>query len=210
MTSLSRRARIAGLWYLAMIAVGVIRLLYIPGKLFVRGDAAATAANIAAHPALFRLGMATSLVGMVLFLVLSFALYRLLSGVNNSLATAMVIFVSISVAIECVSVLTDAAALQLVRGAGYLSVFDKPQREALARFSLDLHFQSFVVNEIFWGLWLVPPGLLVIRSGFLPRPLGVWLMLAGLSWILMSLTGLLLPEYYERVFSFTSPFRLGE
>ena len=210
MTLLSRRARIAGLWYLAMIAVGVIRLLYVPGKLFVKGDAAATAANIAAHPSLFRLGMASSLVGMVLFLFLSFALYRLLSGVNNSLASAMVIFVIVSAAIECVNVLTDAAALQLVRGAGYLSAFDQPQREALARHSLDLHFQGYVVNEMFWGLWLLPLGMLVIRSGFLPRLLGVWLILAGVAWMLVSMTGLLVPENYERVFSITSPVRLGE
>src|SRR5262249_16435503 len=138
-----------------LMSVGLIRLLYIPSKLFVKGDAAATAANIAAHPSLFRLGMAASLVGIVIFLLVALALYRLLSGVNNSLASLMVIFVIISVAIECVNVLTDAAALELIRGPDFLSAFDKPQREALARLSLNLHFQSFLVNEIFWGLWLL-------------------------------------------------------
>jgi len=210
MTSLSRRARIAGLLYLLMIAVGLTRLLYIPNKLFVKGDAAATAANIAANSLLFRLGMAASLVGIVIFLFVALALYRLLSGVNNSLASLMVIFVIISVAIECVNVLTDAAALRLIRGPDYLSVLDKPQREALARLSLDLHSQSFVVNEIFWGLWLLPLGLLVFRSGFLPRLLGAWLILACFGWIVVCLTGLLAPEYYDRVYKFTEPIRLGE
>ncbi len=210
MTPLNRRARIAGLIYLLMIAVGLIRLLYIPNKLFVRGDAAATAANIAANTALFRLGMATGLVGIVMFLFLALALYRLLSSVNGGLASVMVIFVSISVAIECVNVLTDAAALELIRGADFLTVFDKPQREALARLSLNLHFQGFVVNEIFWGLWLLPLGILVFRSGFLPRLLGAWLFLAGLLWIVVSLTGLLDPDSYDRVYRLTEPFRLGE
>ena len=210
MTSLSRRARIAGLLYLLMIAVGLIRLLYIPNKLFVRGDAAATATNIAANTSLFRLGMATGLVGIVIFLFVALALYRLLSGVNSGLASVMVIFVIISVAIECVNVLTDAAALELIRGPDFLSVFDKPQREALARLSLNLHFQSFVVNEIFWGLWLLPLGLLVYRSGFLPRLLGAWLMLAGFGWIVVCLIGLLVPEYYDRAYRFTEPIRLGE
>jgi len=210
MTSLSRRARIAGLLYILMIAVGLIRLLYIPSKLFVKGDAAATAANIAAHPSLFRLGMAASLVGIVIFLFVALALYRLLNGVNNNLASLMVIFVIISVAIECVNVLTDAAALQLVRGSNFLSVFDKSQREALARLSLDLHFQSFVVNEIFWGLWLMPLGLLVFRSGFLPRLLGAWLILAAVGWVVVCLTGLLAPEYYDRAYKFSEPIRLGE
>src|SRR5215471_9189215 len=210
MTSLSRRARIAGLLYLLMIAVGLTRLLYIPNKLFVRGDAVATAANIAANTSLFRLGMATSLIGIVIFLFVALALYRLLSGVNNSLASLMVIFVVISVAIECVNVLTDAAALRLISGPDYLSVLDKPQREALARLSLDLHSQSFVVNEIFWGLWLLPLGLLVFRSGFLPRLLGAWLILAAVGWVVVCLTGLLVPEYYDRVYSFTQPIRVGE
>ena len=128
--------------------------------------------SLAANTSLFRLGMATGLVGIVIFLFVALALYRLLSGVNSGLASVMVIFVIISVAIECVNVLTDAAALELIRGPDFLSVFDKPQREALARLSLNLHFQSFVVNEIFWGLWLLPLGLLVYRSGFLPR---LWL-----------------------------------
>src|SRR5262249_44384133 len=210
MALLSRRARIAGLLYLLMIIVGVVRLLYIPSKLFVKGDATATAANIAAHASLFRLGMASSLVGIVMFLFVSLALYRLLSGVNQSQATVMVIFVIISTTIECVNVLTDAAALELIQGGDFLSVFDKAQRAALARLSLDLHYQCFVVNEIFWGLWLLPLGYLVIRSGFLPRLLGVWLILAGVGWMVVSLTGLLAPESHERVFDFTHPVRLGE
>ena len=75
---------------------------------------------------------------------------------------------------------------------------------------LNLHHHGFVVAEIFWGLWLFPLALLVYRSRFLPRFLGVWLALAGVAWVLLSLTGVLLPQYYGKVYTFTQPAFFGE
>jgi hypothetical protein len=97
-----------------------------------------------------------------------------------------------------------------VRGADFLSIFDKPQREALAMLFLNLHDHGFNVAEIFWGLWLFPLGLLVYRSRFLPRFLGVWLGLAGLAWVFLSLTSLLLPQYQHKVYTFSQPASFGE
>ena len=208
---LSRKARIAGLLYILASAVGVLRLLYIPNALFVSGNATATAANIAAHELLFRLGIVSSLAAAVLWLFVPLALYRLLHRVDQRLAVLMVILGSLmQVPLFFVNAVTDAAALLLVRGGGYLSVFDEQQRDALARLLLDLYHELNLANLIFAGLWLLPFGLLVYRSRFLPRFLGVWLMIAGFGWLAFSLTGLLFPAYEDRAFSITQPVALGE
>jgi hypothetical protein len=109
-----------------------------------------------------------------------------------------------------VNVVTDAAALILVRGADFLSVFDKPQRDALAMLFLRLHDQQNTAAEILWGLWLVPLGILVYRSRFPPRFLGVWLVINGFAYILMSLTGELVPQYHSKLFVVSQPALFGE
>src|SRR5438309_6148055 len=91
MTSLSKNARTAGLLYILASAVGVVRLLYIPSALFVHGNAAATTNNIAAHELLFRWGIFTYVLSAALFLFVPMALYRLLNGVDHTLAVLMVI-----------------------------------------------------------------------------------------------------------------------
>jgi len=208
---LSRKARIAGLLYILASAVGVLRLLYIPNALFVSGNTTATAANIAAHELLFRLGIVSSLVAAVLWLLVPLALYRMLHGVDQRLAVLMVILGSLmQVPLFFVNTVTDAAALLLVRRGGYLSVFDEQQRDALARLFLDLYHELNLANLMFAGLWLFPFGLLVYRSRFLPRFLGVWLMIACFGWLAFSLTGLLFPAYEDRAFSITQPVALGE
>jgi Domain of unknown function (DUF4386) len=211
MTSLSKNARIAGLLYILASVVGVLRLMYIPTALFVYGNATATAANVAAHESLFRLGIVSGLVAAVLWLFVPLALYRLLKGVDQTLAVLMVILGSLmQVPLFFVNTLTDAAALLFARGGGYLSVFDKPQRDAFARLFLDLHHQLDLANLMFAGLWLFPFGLLVYKSRFLPRFLGVWLMIACFAWLAFSFTGLLFPAYEDRAFSITQPIALGE
>ena len=211
MTSLSKNARIAGLLYILASVVGVVRLMYIPNALFVHGNATATASNIAAHESLFRLGIVSNPVGAVLWLFVPLALYRLLKGVDQTLAVLMVILGSLmQVPLFFVNTVNDAAALLFARGGGYLSVFDKPQRDAFARQFLDLHHQLDLANLIFAGLWLFPFGLLVYKSRFLPRFLGVWLMIACFAWLAFSFTGLLFPAYEDKAFSITQPIALGE
>ena len=98
----------------------------------------------------------------------------------------------------------------LVRGADFLSVFEKPQRDALAMLFLNLHGQGFVAGEIFYGLWLFPLAILTYRSRFLPRFLGVWLILNGFAYLVLSFTGVLLPQYEDRVANLTFPALSGE
>jgi hypothetical protein len=116
----------------------------------------------------------------------------------------------VSIPIAFLNEVNSIAALVLVRGADFLSVFDKPQRDALAMLFINLHGQGFVVAEIFWGLWLFPLGLLVYRSQFLPQFLGVWLGLAGAAWLVMSLASVLLPQYQDKVYNFGQPAFFGE
>ena len=211
MISTHNPGRVAGFLYLLLVVLAPIRLMYIPSKLFVRGDAAATANNILAHETLFRLGIVADLLCGTILIFLALALYRLLKGVNQNLAVLMVIVGGIlPAAVDFFNVLNDAAALMLVRGADFLSVFDKPQRDALAVLFIRLHHQEIVAAEILWGLWLLPLAILVYRSRFLPRFLGVWLTINGFAYLIISFTGLLLPQYEDPVSNYAFPALLGE
>ncbi len=210
MSSTKNPGRSAGLLYVLTSIAGFFAMMYVPSKLVVHGNAAATASNISANETLFRLGIAGQLIGQAGFIFVALALYHLLKGVSQRLASLMVILLVVQIPIAFLNEVNSIAALVLVRGADYLSIFEKPQREALAMFFLNLHFHGFVVNEIFWGLWLLPLALLIYRSRFLPRFLGVWLALCGFAWVILSLTGVLSPQNYEKVFTYCQPAFFGE
>ncbi len=204
MNSTKKQARFAGLLYLLASLIGCFGLIYVPGKLIVRGDATATANHIRASETLFRLGIATELFGFTMFIFVVLALYRLFKGVNEKHALAMAILLLVSIPISLLNVLNDIAALILVSGADFLSVVDKGQLDALAYLFVRLHGQGFVVAQLFWGLWLFPFGILVIRSGFIPRVLGFLLFIAGFGNVASSFTSLLLPSYAPIIDRFTS------
>src|SRR6266487_5729954 len=205
-----KAARIAGAIYLSMIITGPFALIYVPNKLIVRGNAAATASNILAHETMFRLAILADLIGAVIFICLGIALYKLLSGVSRTWAGLMIAFVLVSAAVGFLNTLNNIAALTLFRGADFLAVFDKAQRDALAYLFVRLHSQGILINEIFWGLWLLPFGLLVFRSGFLPRFIGVWLMINCFGYVALSITALFFPAYYGAAFKFAQPVLFGE
>lgn len=203
--------RVAGLWYLLLVIIGPLRLIYIPTKLFVHGNAAATVDNIAAHEWLFRFGIVSDLVCGVILIMLVLAFYRLFKGVDQNLAVLVVIFGGVMPALmDLVGVVSDAAALMVVRGGDFLSAFDKPQRDTLAVLFLKLRDEQNTAAEILWGVWLLPLALLVYRSRFLPRFLGVWLALGGFAYVMLSLTGELLPQYQQHVFEYAQPAFFGE
>jgi hypothetical protein len=202
--------RWAGLLYVLTSIVGFFAMGYVPNRLIVHGDAAATAHNITASETLFRWGIAGELIGQAGFIFVALALYDLLKGVNRRHALLMVILIVVSIPIAFLNELNSFAALVLVRGADYLSVFDTAQRDALAMLFLHLHGRGFVVAELFWGLWLFPLAWLVYKSRFLPRFLGVWLALAGFAWVILSLTGVLLPQYQGQVDRYCQPAFFGE
>jgi len=210
MTSKKNPGRFAGLLYLLTSIVRFFTMGYVPGKLIVHGNAAATANNISVQETLFRLGIVGQLIGMAGFIFVAVALYDLLKGVNQRQAWLMVLLIVVSIPVAFLNELNSVAAIVLVRGADFLSMLEKPQREALAMLFLKLHGQGLVVAEIFWGLWLFPLATLVYRSRFLPRFLGVWLTLAGFGWVILSLTSVLLPQYQDKVNSYSQPAFFGE
>jgi hypothetical protein len=211
MSSTRNPGRVAGFLYLLLVLFAPFRLIYIPSTQIVRGDATSTANNIAAHELLFRLGIVSDLFCGTILIFLVLALYRLLKGVDQNLAVLMVILGGLLPAsIDFLNVLNDAATLALVRGADFLSVFEKSQRDALAMLFLGLHHQEIVAAEILWGIWLFPLAILVYRSRFLPRFLGVWLTINGFAYLTMSFTGLLLPQYEDMVSNIALPALLGE
>jgi Domain of unknown function (DUF4386) len=211
MSATRNPGRVAGFWYLLLILIGPLRLIYIPSKLFVDRNATATVNNIAAHERLFRWGMVSELAGGVVLILLVLAFYRLFKGVDQNLAAQVVIFGGVMPAtLYFVNVVSDAAALMVVRGGDSLSAFDKPQRDALAMLFIKLSDHQNTAAEMLWGVWLFPLALLVYRSRFLPRFLGVWLALGGLAYVILSFTGELLPQYQDKVFGYAQPAFLGE
>jgi hypothetical protein len=211
MNSTRNPGRVAGLWYLLLVIIGPLRLIYIPNKLFVHGNAAATANNIAAHEWLFRFGIVSELAGAVVLIFLTLAFYRLFKGVDQNLSVLVVIFGGVMPGvIDLVGVVNDAAALMVVRGADFLSVFDRPQRDALVMLFLKLGDHQTTAAEILWGMWLFPLAVLVYKSCFLPRFLGVWLVINGFAYVILSLTGELLPQYQGKVFNYGQPAFFAE
>ncbi|MCI0564179.1 MAG: DUF4386 domain-containing protein [Nitrososphaera sp.] len=211
MNSTKKQARVAGLLYLVLAIPAPIGLVYVPSKLIVSGDATATADHIRASESLLRIGIASELLPQIIAIFLVLALYRLFKALNETLARQVVILGAlVSVPIMFLNVLNEIAALILVSGTDFLSVFDKRQLDALAYLFLRLHGRGITVASIFWGLWLFPFGMLVMRSGFIPRVLGVLLIIAGFGYLSSSFTSLLLPQYEKLVGQFAMVLELGE
>jgi|GEM_PF-1461752 len=154
MAIVKKTGRLSSLLYLIASIPGLFALLYVPGKLFVKGNPAATFHNIAASETLFRLGIFADVAGQTLFLLVALSLYQLLKEVNQRHALLMLILIVVSVPIAFANELNSVAALILARGADFLSVFNEPQRIALMRLFLNLRGAGFDVAGIFWGLWL--------------------------------------------------------
>jgi hypothetical protein len=206
-----KAARIAGAIYLLEVFSGPFSLIYVPNVLVVSGDAAATAAKILAHETMFRFAILADVYSGVISLLLMFALYRLLNDVDHEQAVLMVILGGVLVApIFFINALNWIAALMLVHGGDYLTAFTTAQQQALAMFFLRLHTQGNVVNGFLWGLWLFPFGLLAIKSRFIPRFLGYWLLLDGVAYLAFSVIGILAPEYRNTAFLIGQPAFVAE
>lgn len=187
-----RTARLAGFLWLLMCVFGPIAQV-VRSKVFVIGNMEATASNILANESLFRLGFVSDLIMMVIFLFLPLVLYKLLSKVNRDLSVLMVILVVVSVPINMLNLLNEFASLHLLSGAAYLNAFGAGLRMAQAMLSYDLYLHGYEIANVFFSLWLVPLGLLVYRSGFLPRILGALLVAGGCSLLLEVFVHFLLP-----------------
>lgn len=209
MISLKMEARRAGALYFLFLIVGLFDMLGFSGFM-VPGDATATARNILAAEGTYRIGILTDLVTLLVFIFLVVSLYKLLKGVDKWHAILMVLLVSVGVTIGCVNLLSKVAPLILLRGAAYASVFAKPQLDALALGFLSLNSSGNDVASIFWGLWLFPFGILVIKSDFFPRVLGILLLVAGFGYLTSGITSIVLPAYSDVVSKAMMPLLFGE
>jgi hypothetical protein len=197
---LHSQARRAGLLYAAPGLTVPFALLYVPRAIFVRGDPTATADRIRAARWIVELGIAAELVNCSLMVIALLALYRLFRRVSEPLAAAMVGLFLVSVPLQLANLLTHLAALMMTSGAATLAAFSKEQLDALAYTFVQLHTRGIQLAQIYWGLWLIPYGLVVRRSGFIPGWLGIPLIIAGVAYVANSVTALFFPGY-ERVLS---------
>ena len=211
MDSIRKQAQSAGILYFLIGITAPIGLELVPGRILVRGDATATAAHLRASEALVRVGIASELFHQAVCIFLVLALYRLFQGVSRRHAVELVVLGAlVSVPIVFVNVLNEIAALVLVGGAPFLAPFDKGQLDALAFLFLRLHQQGITVASIFWGLWLFPFGILVVRSGFIPRVLGLLLFIAGAGYLVAAFGLLVLPALSHAVGPVAGLLELGE
>jgi len=208
--STKKTARIAGVLYVLLTLTGVFSLIYVPTTLVVFGDATATAENIRSSELLFRSGILSGLVSNVIFVFLVLALYRLLKETSHKQAMLMVTLVVISVATGFANTINQLGALIALSGADFLSVFEKPELDAIAYLFIRLNSWGIQIIQIFWGLWLFPFGLLVYRSGFIPKILGVLLMIAGFGYLLGSFMFQILPQYNDALSTFIMVLEMGE
>lgn len=202
MNSRKREARIAGVLYLLLGATSALEMS-IPSVFIVHGDAAATVREIASSQLRYRLHVVSGLVSQILFVFLVLALYQLLKGVSRRRASLMVALVLVQVPMAFANTLCALAPLVLSNGADYWSAFDKRQLDAMTMGFLSLQSYGTSAVMALWGLWLLPFGILVFRSGFIPRILGVFLIIGCFGWLGISVTNLLFPAYARTANQFT-------
>jgi hypothetical protein len=207
----TRELRLAGLCYLAIIALGLWSEAFVRGSLVVAGDAAATAERIAANPQLWRLGLAADLLMQVLDLPVIVMLWRLLRPVNEPLALTATGLNLVQTAVLVANRVQLLASLDLLTSPAIHAAFLPGQREALAMLAVQLHSQGFGIGLIFFGFACVIRGALIARSGVLPRWLGWLLVLAGLAYLLNSFALLLAPAFARLLFpAVMLPVLVGE
>ena len=194
MSSLKRTARLAGLYYLILAISGAYGIMYVTSQIIVRGDAAATTSNILQHEFLFRTGIFANLLCQTMFIFLALKLYQLFKEVNGHLARTLVALVIVSVPISFLIIFNQIFALLLLKET-FMSALPPEQLNALAMASLRMYDYGTVVIGIFWGLWLIPFGLLAYRSGFMPKIIGILLVVGGISYLIDASAFVLYPSF---------------
>jgi hypothetical protein len=204
MTSPKRLARIAGFLYLLVGIFGGFAEGYVEPKMYVAGNAAATAGNVIANSGLLRMGVVADLLDGTVFVFLALALYILLKPVHKSMARAMLVLVILATGITCVSALFEFEGLRVATGAVDLAAFGSVGSNAVVLLLLDAQHYGLLIAQIFFGLWLAPLGYLAYRSGWFPKALGVVLVAASASYIVDLLAAFLFPDVGKAIHGFAS------
>lgn len=210
MGSQGRLARIAGSLYLVLAVLGGFAELYVRDRIVELGDPAATAENIRASATLFRYGFVADLAQATVFLFTAMALYLLLRGVNELVARAMVVLVAVSVGIICLNLLNQYMALQLATGEGSATAFGAAGSDGLAGLFAEMHHAGYLIAQIFFGLWLLPLGYLVVRSGWFPKAIGVLLIVGCFGYLVDTFARFLAPGVADSIEAVVVPAAIGE
>ena len=194
--SLNKAAKIAGIGYVIIFVLGIFANFFIFTGLIVKGDAAATANNILANTTLFRTGIASWIIVLIFDIIIAWALYIFLKPVNKNLSLLTAWFRLVYVAIFGIT------QLNLLSGADFLSFFNTNQLQALALLFLDGHNYGFLIGLVFFGIHLFLISYLILKSGYIPKILGILLILSALGYLLDSFANFLLPNYadYQTIF----------
>jgi hypothetical protein len=193
-TTLKKTARIAGLLYFILAITGGYGIMYVPFKLIVKDNLASTTNNILNNEFLFRTGIMSNLICQTVFVFLVLTLYRLFEQVNKRLARTMFALVIVAVPIAFLIIFNQLYALLLLK-EGFMKTFEPAQVQTLAMAFLKMYDYGNSVIGIFWGLWLIPFGLLTYKSGFIPKILGILLIAGGTAYVLDAFAFILFPEY---------------
>ena len=210
MDSNKSQARRAGLLYVLASSLAPFAYLYVPGVLLVEGDALATADRVRASENLLRAAIFAELYGVTLLIFAALALYQLFKNVDQKTSILMAVMMLVSVPISYSNVLNNIAPLILLKNPAIAAALDPGQVAAQVTFFLRLHNYGLVVNQIFWGLWLFPLGVLVMRSGFIPRWQAFPLFFAGAGYVINSLGTLLLPPSLQWITQYGQVLGVGE
>jgi hypothetical protein len=205
MTPTRSQIRSTAAFYLLMGLPGAFNLKHLP-SFVVRGDAAATARNIADASLSYRLTIVSGVVGYLAFVYLAFSLYEMFKDVDRKQARLLVGLVLVMVTLGLVNQVNELAPLVLLNHADSFAAFTKPQLDVLTLGFLELRNDAFHIGMALWGLWLLPFGVLVWKSGWVPKTIGVLLILDGLAWIALCIAGLAFPASYHLVDMVAMPF----
>jgi hypothetical protein len=189
-------ARVAGLLYFILAITGAYGIMYVPSSIIVMNDSAATTRNIIANEFLFRTGIFSNLVCQTTFIFLVLALYNLFKEVSEKLAKMMVALVIVSVPIAFLIIFNQLLILITLK-EGFMTSFAAVQQQSMAMIFLKMYNQGNVVIGIFWGLWLIPFGLLAYRSGFIHKIVGVLLVIGGISYVVDASVFVLVPAAHS-------------
>lgn len=201
MTPRNQTARTAGALYLILVICGFINLVYVPSQLIVWESASTTFNNITDSELLFRVGIVSGIILYLIFLVLPLVLYKLLHQVNKVQAALMILFSLVSVPISFVNILNKFSVLTLINKAEFVQQMGLAELQSQVMLYLYNYNSGIEVLQIFWGLWLLPFGYLVYKSGFLPKFFGIFLMLGCFGYVITFFGGFLYADFHKTVFA---------
>jgi hypothetical protein len=202
MNSSKRLARVAGVLYLLVGIFGAFAEGFVEPKMYVAGNAAATAGNVVANSGLVRMGVVADLLDGTVFVFLAMTLYILLKHVHKSVARAMLILVALATAITCLNAVFEFEGLRVATDRSYAAALGTAGSNALVLLLLDIQHYGLLIAQIFFGLWLVPLGYLAYKSGLFPKALGVVLIVGGACYLVDMLAAFLVPDLGQKIHTF--------